>query len=85
MLVVFAFPSVSCEAPRALEIAEGQIVRNSQVFNVERAAAPGKIRGCSRTGAAYIDTPVVWAAGSWRITCAAWDCQLFRQNDFEEL
>ena len=66
----FCFPSVSCEAPRALEIAEGQVVRNSQVFNVERAAAPRKIRGCCRTGAAYIDTPVVWAAGSWRITCA---------------
>ena len=70
MLMVFAFPSVSCEPPWALEIAEGQIVRNSQVFKVERAAAPRKIRGSCPTGAAYIDTPVIWAAGSWRIICA---------------
>ena len=34
MLMVFVSPSVSCEQPWALEIAEAQIVRNSDVvFN----------------------------------------------------
>ena len=32
MLMVFGSPSVSCEQPWALEIAEAHIVRNSHVF-----------------------------------------------------
>ena len=59
MLIVFVSPSVSCEQPRALEIAEAQIVRNSHVFFIipAAAAAPRKICGSCQTGAAYFHIP----------------------------
>ena len=59
MLMFFVSPSVSCEQPWAMEIAEAQIVRNSRVFSIIPAAAgaPRKIGGSCRTGAAYFDVP----------------------------
>ena len=59
MLMVFVSTSVSCEQPWALEIAEAQIVRNSHVFLIipAAAAAPRKLCGSYRTGAAYFHLP----------------------------
>ena len=59
MLMVFVSPSVSCEQPWVLEIAEAQIVRNSHVLNINSAtaAAPRKICGSCQTGAAYFHIP----------------------------
>ena len=55
MLMVFVSPSVSCEQPWALEIAEAQVVRNSHFLLIipAAAAAPRKIGGSCLAGAAY--------------------------------
>ena len=59
MLMVFVSPSVSCEQPWALEIAEAQIVKNWHAFLIipAAAAAPRTIGGSCPTGAAYFDIP----------------------------